>query len=189
MGRGFNNGSTSNTLAPVNDPGLCKSDVAKFSRSQELDCRLKMRSAALLQTDLHNPLSPVDRLNQGGIFGQRMRCGALQIDVLTRLAREGRHRGMPVVWSRNHDSIDGGVVEQVPEVSNCRRGLLPGINDFPDRRSELAFVHIAQRPDFDTADLSQFVGNQASLISDSDDSDSKPLIRGFCRLGRCGGDA
>ena len=92
-------------------------DLAELSAVCQLHGLLEIGDAAPLGPGLEHAPGALDRLGQLLAQGDGYPARLLTVDVLARLRRQHRRRGVPAVAGRDQDGVDVLAVEQLPEVA------------------------------------------------------------------------
>ena len=132
-----------------------------------------MIPAALLGAGLHDLLRRFDRLHHLGAFGDRVRDGLLDVDVLAGGDRVERDRLVPVIGRADHDRVDLAVVQDAAIVGDLQRGGAGDLGGLEQAR----LVDVADGHHLVAGQLLQMRHQAARSAAGADDADADPIVR------------
>ena len=168
-------------LAAMDRPGFRQVNGPQPPAADEIDGRLKVAAAALLQARLDHAAVPPGGGHHLLAFPDVVRDRFFDVNVFSRLARQNGHRRVPMVGRGDHDGIDGSIVEDSAEVGLPAGRLALHVRSRTGRRRTQAFVDVAQCHDIDVGHRRQVRGQRLTLVPHADGRHADALAGG--RLG------
>ena len=143
-----------------------------------------MLAAALLQARLHDAIVPPRRGDHLFTLADVVRDGLFDVDVFAGLARQERHRRVPVVGRGDHHGVDRAVVEQAAEVGFPTRHSAGDVGHSTNGSRPQAFVDVAEGDHFDIAQRGESGRQHLALVTHADRRDADPFGRPTIGRGR-----
>ena len=132
------------------------------------------RIAALLRANLYDPIELSRGVNYLLPFPMVMRQRFFDVDILASLASPDRCQCMPMIASRDHDGIDIGVVEQLPQVV-----ILFGASVLSACRLQSRLIGIAKGGNPHVGELTELLEQVVRPIAGPDEAEIQAFVQVF----------